>query len=95
MSSGKNPESGEPLEQGITMTKGYKTTEFWLSLCAVLVSAVVSSGAIENNTILQGIALVSGALAALGYSGTRAFTKSGEAKSSALKQIGVLTNPKD
>tara|TARA_R100001530_G_C4262971_1_gene141011 strand:+ start:261 stop:494 length:234 start_codon:yes stop_codon:yes gene_type:complete len=77
------------------MTKGYKTSEFWLSLCAVLVSAVVSSGAIENNTILQGIALVSGALAALGYSGTRAITKSGEAKSNALKQIGVLANPKD
>lgn len=76
------------------MTKGYKTTEFWLSLCAVLVSAVISSGAIENNTILQGIGLLAGALTALGYSGSRAFTKAGESKSNALKHIGIIADPK-
>jgi hypothetical protein len=72
------------------MTKGYKTSEFWLSLCAVLVSAVISSGAIENNTILQGIGLLAGALTALGYSGSRAITKAGESKSNAIKHLGIV-----
>ena len=76
------------------MTKGYKTTEFWLSLVAILTGAVLSSGAIENNTILQGLGLVATALSALGYAGARAITKSGESKSNAIKHIGIVADPK-
>ncbi len=90
MNSGRNPEFGELLGQEITMTKGYKTSEFWLSLCAIFVSAVISSGFIENNTILQGIGLLAGTLSALGYSGARAITKAGESKSNAIKHLGIV-----
>ena len=76
------------------MTKGYKTTEFWLSLCAILTGAILSSGAIENNTILQGLGLIATALTALGYSGARAITKAGESKSNAIKHIGIVADPK-
>ena len=72
------------------MTKGYKTTEFWLSLAAILTGAILSSGAIENNTVLQGLGLIAAALTALGYSGARAITKAGESKSNAIKHLGIF-----
>ena len=76
------------------MTKGYKSTEFWLSLVAIMTGAILSSGAIENNTVLQGLGLVATALSALGYAGARAITKSGEAKANAIKHIGISAGPK-
>ena len=76
------------------MTKGYKTSEFWLSLVAILTGAILSSGAIENNTVLQGLGLVASTLAALGYSGSRAITKAGDSKSNSLKHIGIIPDPK-
>ena len=76
------------------MTKGYKTSEFWLSLVAILTGAILSSGAIENNTVLQGLGLVASTLAALGYSGSRAITKAGDSKANALKHIGIISDPK-
>jgi len=75
------------------MTKGYKTSEFWLSYFAVLVGAVMSSGAIESNVILQGLGLVASTLAALGYSGARAITKAGDSKANAIKHM-VFPGPK-
>ena len=81
-------------DRGMMMTKGYKTSEFWLSLCAILVGAVMSSGAIESNGVLQGLGLVASTLAALGYSGARAITKAGDSKANAIKHIGIVTDPK-
>ena len=77
------------------MKQGYKTTEFWLSLVAILVGAFTSSGAVENSIALQGLGVISTALAALGYSGARAFSKSGEAKASAMALIGMNSSPKE
>jgi|TARA_R100000093_G_C1942609_1_gene72826 hypothetical protein len=76
------------------MKQGYKTTEFWLSLVAVLIGAFMSSGAVESSIALQGLGVVSTALAALGYSGARAFSKSGEAKANAIRQMVVHSPPK-
>ena len=76
------------------MTKGYKTTEFWLSLVAILTGSILSSGAIENNTILQGLGLIATALSALGYAGSRAITKASESKANAIKHIGIVADPK-
>jgi|TARA_R110002051_G_scaffold314371_1_gene391399 drug/metabolite transporter (DMT)-like permease len=76
------------------MTKGYKTSEFWLSLVAILAGAILSSGAIENSTVLQGLGLVASTLAALGYAGSRAITKAGDSKANAIKHIGIITDPK-
>lgn len=54
------------------MKPGYKTTEFWLSLAAVLVGAVAASGVIPAETVWERIVgLVVSALAALGYTGAR------------------------
>ena len=76
------------------MKQGYKTTEFWISLMAVLIGAAMSSGAIESDIILQGLGLVSTALGALGYSTSRAITKAGEAKSNAIRHM-MFQPPKD
>ena len=77
------------------MKQGYKTTEFWLSLISILSGAVLSSGAVQNNTILQGLGLVTSALAALGYSGSRAFSKTGEARANALRHMIGHSPPKE
>tara|TARA_R110000744_G_scaffold13121_2_gene38450 strand:- start:6463 stop:6708 length:246 start_codon:yes stop_codon:yes gene_type:complete len=66
---------------------GWKTTEFWLSLLTILIGAITTSGAISNNTVLQGLGLAATALGALGYSGARAVTKAGESKENAIKHM--------
>jgi len=66
---------------------GYKTTEFWLSLLAIAIGAITTSGAISNSVVLQGLGLAATALGALGYSGARAVTKAGESKADAIKSL--------
>ena len=57
---------------------GYKTTEFWLSLIAMIVGAVMSSGLLEqtstdwDNKIVGLIAMI---LGGLGYTVARSFVK--------------------
>lgn len=58
------------------MTPGYKTTEFWLSLIAVVLGAVLTSGALPQGGIASQI--VGGAMAvlgALGYTASRTQVK--------------------
>ena len=51
---------------------GYKTTEFWMSVAAVLMGAFVASGAVGlEGTAAQIVGLVEAALVALGYTGAR------------------------
>ena len=60
---------------------GYKTTEFWLSLLAILLGFVLSSGAMDSAPADGWITkLIGGAVAVLttmGYNAARAKTKSG------------------
>ena len=57
---------------------GYKTTEFWLSLCAVALGAVVGSGVIPvDGPWVQVVALLNTALVAMGYTGSRLTLKNG------------------
>ena len=57
---------------------GYKTTEFWLSMVAVLVGLFLASGAVPDTHWAVKIAgIVASALAALGYSAARAHLKAG------------------
>ncbi len=62
------------------MTKpGYKTTEFWMSMIAVVIGAVMASGAFDlGGTAAQVVGLVEAALVALGYTGARLTLKKGE-----------------
>lgn len=57
---------------------GFKTTEFWLSLCAVTLGAVIGSGAIPSDgPWVQVVALLNTALVAMGYTGSRLTLKNG------------------
>ncbi len=59
---------------------GYKTTEFWLSLCATLLGFLLASGVMDSVSEESWIAKVVGGvvavLATLGYSASRAKVKS-------------------
>ena len=66
---------------------GFKTTEFWLSLAAMLLSALVASGlldAIPGEKDDQLAAMALSVLAALGYMGQRAMIKMSGNKAAAL-----------
>lgn len=66
---------------------GFKTTEFWLSLAAMLLSALVGSGlldAIPGEKDDQLVAMAVSVLAALGYSAQRMIVKASGNKSAAL-----------
>ena len=69
--------SASSVTTTISVKPGYKTTEFWLSLIAVVLGALVSQGVFANGSEaakVAGIALI--ALASLGYTASRAMVKS-------------------
>lgn len=55
---------------------GYRTTEFWISLAAVLTGAIAVSGIVPTDSVWERIVgLVVAAFAALGYTGARLSVK--------------------
>ena len=80
------------------MKPGYKTTEFWLSIAAMVVGAVLASGAVSNELVLQALGVVATVLGSLGYSVTRGVTKAGDSKaaaaSAALYAMSLQPPPK-
>jgi hypothetical protein len=55
---------------------GFKTSEFWLTTLATVVGLLVASGAfVDTSALGKGLALVASALAAAGYSYSRALAK--------------------
>lgn len=59
-----------------TIRPGYKTTEFWLSLSAVLVGALFASGVIAVDSGADKVlGLVATILGALGYTISRTLVK--------------------
>jgi hypothetical protein len=65
-----------PAAADSTIKAGPKTTEFWLSTAAIVVSSLLASGLLRNETTLQIIGLVSTVLTALGYTAARTVVKS-------------------
>lgn len=62
----------EAADKKPTIKPGYKTTEFWISLAAVIIGSVVASGIVPADSVWERIiGLVVSALAALGYTGAR------------------------
>lgn len=62
------------------MKPGYRTTEFWLTLLATIVGMLTASGAFADaGPVGKGLALVASALAAAGYSYSRAQVKAAPA----------------
>jgi hypothetical protein len=51
---------------------GYKSTEFYMSMAAVVIGAIASSGILEDDSAMtKVVGLVMTALVALGYTGSR------------------------
>jgi hypothetical protein len=68
--------SREEIKAATEEKPGYKTSEFWLSFVAVLVSFAMSSGlVIEGSHLMQALGLIAAALSAMGYGYSRAKTK--------------------
>ncbi len=59
------------------MKAGYKTTEFWMGVVAMLLTMVVASGALPEAGLVGKIVVGAvSVLASLGYSASRATVKS-------------------
>ena len=64
------------MSQQIEKKAGYKSTEFWMSLAAVAVGAIASTGMVEDNEFAAKIVgLITATLVALGYTGSRLTVK--------------------
>lgn len=59
------------------ITPGYRTTEFWLKLAAMLLTALFASGVMTNNTVLAVAGIAATILGALGYTVARTMLKAG------------------
>lgn len=57
------------------ITRGWKTSEFWLTLAAQVVSAAAASGVMTGDKTTQAIGLAGSILTALGYQVTRSSVK--------------------
>lgn len=62
------------------MKPGYKTTEFWLSLAAVVIGAAAASGAFPDESgVGKVIGILGATLAGMGYTVSRGNVKKAEA----------------
>ena len=70
-------------------TNGLKSTEFWLSLVAMLVGFLMSSGILgaEDAPGMKIAGLVAMLLAALGYTGARTMVKKKIVEAEAVKEL--------
>jgi hypothetical protein len=72
------------------MKPGYKTSEFWLSLAAMVVGALLASGILPaDSTWLKLVGMASSVLATIGYTGSRMVAK----RTDTIAKLGVT--PKD
>lgn len=70
------------------MTNGMKTSEFWLTLAAVLVGALSASDLFPvESPIMKVIAVAGAVLTTLGYTVSRGMVKTAEAKKEAIKTV--------
>lgn len=76
---------------------GYRTSEFWLSLAAVLVGAVMASGLLDglapDNAWVRVLGIVASILGALGYQVSRTMTKTATTAAIAAVAASVPANP--
>lgn len=67
---------------------GWKTSEYWLSIAAFVISTVVLGGGfIENEAVIQALSVLAGLLGG-SYSVGRSLVKSAEAKRDAMLALG-------
>ena len=75
------------------LKSGWRTSEFWLSLLALIVGAVASSGLLPGGAPTQIAGIVSSVLGALGYSTNRSLVKRGGAAPLAALLVLLLAAP--
>jgi uncharacterized membrane protein YeaQ/YmgE (transglycosylase-associated protein family) len=79
------------------MTPGYKTTEFWMSLAAVLVGAVMASGVLDSlgqdNAVVRIVGIIASVLGAFGYTAARGFVKAAAGNAVAAIAVANPTEP--
>jgi hypothetical protein len=77
---------------------GYKTSEFWLSLAAMIIGALMASGVFDSlgsdHWLVKVIGIAASVLGALGYTAARAITKGAEARSAAVASMVAANPPK-
>jgi hypothetical protein len=74
---------------------GYKTTEFWLSMAAIIVGALLASGVLPADSVWLKVAgIVSSVLGAIGYTANRTVVKYSTLKADALKEAAKNGGPK-
>ncbi len=67
---------------------GWQTTEFWLTLIALVVGALMSSGAVqEGTTLYQALAFAAVILTTLGYTVSRTIAKKAVADNNGKAQV--------
>ena len=65
----------------MAQTKGYRTSEFWLSLVSVICGALVAGDVVtETSTIGKAIGAIISVLGALGYTASRTAVKVSSAR---------------
>jgi hypothetical protein len=75
------------------MKPGWKTSEFWLSLAAVLVGFMLEAGLFgEESLAFKGLGMAASVLAALGYTAGRSLVKG---KAEIAKVVAPETGPVD
>ena len=78
------------------VTKGYKTTEFWLGIAAVVISAVLAAGIVPDGSLVgKLIGIASVVLTSLGYTVSRGLVKASATKASAIAIAAAASNPSD
>ncbi len=84
--------NGQLVETSATTVKpGYKTSEFYLGLAAVLLSTLFAGGVFTSNTALSIAGMAASVLTALGYKVSRTVVKTAAVKAMAVMLlIGVV-----
>lgn len=79
------------------MNPGWKTSEFWLSVVALVVGVLIASGGFaEGGSIAQVLAFVASALTAMGYSVSRGLVKRNATSTAAVlaaRREGTVGDP--
>ena len=81
----------EKMDETKKLRPGYRSTEWYLSVAAILLGVLLTSGAFgETEPVYKVLALALAALTALGYTAGRSFVKATKEKADALVEANRL-----
>ena len=76
------------------MKSGYRSTEFWLSIAAVLVGALMASGLAADGSLLErGLGVLASVLGAFGYTVSRTWLKGKAETAAAVVAASKASDP--